>query len=160
MPRPPIDRDLFEAIRAGAERGLSPARIVDDLASTPAFAGRNPSIRTVQRIVHDLRPTTATVPWTLAGDETGEPRLILDVLAAVITETEGRRRHISTEEARWVALVEKAAQLPHFDLYLVAREYLRRDEARKDTTDLDHWLAFGPDQYEEAVRKGWAQDAR
>ena len=182
MPQKPIDADIRAKIRRLANLGLAGTEIHAALQRDPVKKRKDdlPSLRSVQRLAQELTPEQTSLPWTLADDEGTDTKAVLYALAAVIVETQGRRSYITEDEARWIRKLAKAAPgLGPFGWYVLAREYLRREQQGEATTVLDQFLAFEPwrfsdfpgphdlygdnwrgeEMYRGAVKDGWVEDA-
>lgn len=134
------------------------------------FGANAPSVRTVQAIVRDYRAneegTAGIEPWSLSKAADGEEaRLVLEVLDAVIEQTEGRRRTLTEGEAAWVLKLRRAAAtLPQWDVYRLSRLYLQRVAAKEGTGDLDAyiaaeaWLPGKMGRYFALVALGWVPE--
>ena len=134
------------------------------------FGANAPSVRTVQEIVREYRineeGTTGIEPWSLSKAADGEEaRLVLEVLDAVIEQTEGRRRTLTGDEAAWVIKLRRAATtLPRWNVYCLSRLYLQRVGAQKGTGDLDAyiaaeaWLPEKMGRYSAFVARGWVPE--
>lgn len=114
-----------------------------------------PAGRTVRWWVAEGKVKTTPrpdAPWTLATDETGRPRSVVRVLAAVQQVSGGRISHVTQADARWIARL--AAALPRLErdeplppdlanpfgtpsvtLYVLAQMF-RAAESRKDDAEL------------------------
>ena len=137
------DADVIEAIEEMANvEQLSAAKIHVRLEQV--FGDRAPkSVRTTQSIVADLRGKDDSEPWALLDAEPATVRLVLDVLAAVVGHTEGRRAHLTRKEVDLIVAVDAAAHdLDPWDKYRLARAYLLRRTRNAATSDLDLMLAF------------------
>lgn len=139
-----LDRDVEEKLAALILRGYSAKQIETELSTDEKYAGRLPQLRTLQRIVSEpngLRDAAAT--WSINDTPADDLRLVLDVWAAVLVESDGRVHRLTVEEAQSILRVRKAAPwLEGWPVWLVAREYLTRVASNEDTTDLDLFLAL------------------
>ena len=164
---PYIDRDVQEEIERQAAMGWRPSQIYESMLRRPEFAKRAFSRRTVQRIAASVTARDSTGPLRIQDFSPDDARLILDVLATVVAETEGRKNQLTQTEAVWVLRVRKGApSMPPWESWLTARFYMGRqaDKERdaKETVDLDCLLAFDPwqggeraNQYFQAILDGW-----
>jgi hypothetical protein len=152
------DLDIIRAIEELALLGYNKAethrRI---LARFPADA---PTDRTVAKYFDRVTPSDLSEPWRLDEMSGGEIRLVLPVLATVLELTEGRTRHLTGAEARWIVRLREAApDLPLWDAYRVARWYIARAADKSLTQDMDLLLAFAPwresSRFENALERGW-----
>lgn len=159
-----IDGDVRDEIEVKAETSdWSPAQIRRGLERQKGFEGRLPSAKTFETIVKRIRGAgDSTAPWHLSDGNEGA--LILPVLAEVIANTMGERRHLTEAEAGWICRVRRAAPdlSPLFAAYQLARVYLSRNARDVPTADLDAFLAFAPwrseelaQRYYNAVYEGW-----
>jgi len=155
-----IDGDVQEAIEELAiETDWTPAQIQRKLEKQERFKDESRdtgtrvlSLRTTQKIVKEARHRDLSGRWELPdADDDGAAALILDVLAAVIEETEGRRQYLTKMEAAWVTRIRRAAPdlPPSFDTYRLARFYMAREHWQMPSPDLDALLAFAPWRSEE-----------
>jgi hypothetical protein len=84
-----------------------------------------PNIRAVQREVEKVNVEKSTGTWGVEKDNGEDARLILDVLADVIIQTEGRKTSFTKEEACWVLNLSKVApDARPYNVWLIAREYM------------------------------------
>ena len=161
------DRDIVEAIHALAREGrYSPAeihrRIIERFGTAAA-----PVLRTVENIAREVTPRDTSEAWRLAGTLANPPAdpddaaILLPVLAEVHQATEGQVQSVTRREADWIIRIRRAvADLPGWDAYLLARDYLARGERNEDTADLDWYLVMAPwrpgngMRYIEAARDG------
>ena len=161
---PKVDLDMQAEIERLALKNWGATQIHTHLERQETLADRKlPTVRTVQRIVAGLSPRDSSGPWHIQDADSGEARLILDVLAAVVTETEGRKFQLTRAEADWTIRIRRAAtNIPTWETWMAARFYMAREAAGEETADLDCLLAFDPwgggekaEQYFQAVRAGW-----
>lgn len=124
---------------------------------------RVPALRTVQNIVNELRPGRGGDPWDPRAASPEEARLLLPVIPALITESQGARRWLNEDEAQECLWIRRAVpRLDPADAVLLARLYLGRERRKQPTRDLDAFLAFAPwsgeaanARYNEAHLAGW-----
>src|SRR5262249_23598131 len=130
------------------------------------YADRLPTLRTVQRIVSERTPRDNSGPWTLGTADTVHARVVLDVLAAVVDETEGHNASFTQEEAKWGVQVSAVApDLPPYERWRIARLYMGRASRGEPMDDLDGFLAYAPwrdgeagwKRYNDAVEAGWVR---
>lgn len=177
-----VDPDIMAAVEAEAAKGFGGKAILERLTVSPAFKGRAlPSLRTIQSIVADLTVADSSGEWSLADDEDegAEAAFVLEVIRVLTTWSEGTRRAITHQEARWLRRIHRAVNdLDPLAAYLLTRAYVRAQQRGEPTSDLDLYLAFAPwrfDQaaedsgeggwvnlpaYREAVDKKWLRDER
>ena len=168
MRRRHMDDTLQKWIESQAAIGLSAAEIERKMQTEDQFVGKAalPSLRTIRRVVSEVRVEDSSGRWGITESEGGDARLILDVLAAVIMATDGKKCSFTTTEANWVLKLRKAAPDAHpYGVWLLAREYMRAQAKRLDTEALDHYLAFKPwvsanrwGNYSAAVDAGWIKE--
>jgi hypothetical protein len=133
-----VDADLEDELRALLALGTSPARAIDRLSSNEAYRGRLPSLRTVQRIAREVRPSSSGERWSFAAADPEEARLVLPVLAAV---GEGYGT-FSRGTVAWLVRIRIAApELGPRDAFLWAIRYQAAAASGKDTAALDQRLA-------------------
>lgn len=111
-----------------------------------------PEPRTIQRRVREVVQDVSGI-WGLADSAGEEARLILPVLAVILSESSGRRKSITREEAQWVLKVRQAAgpELSVSRVWRLASLYRSRKAADRPTVDLDDYLALAPWQSPEAL---------
>jgi hypothetical protein len=153
-----ISGEYFAEIQRLAIEDWSPSQIHKCLEKYQREAGIKdppPDVRTVQRIVRQVRASDPSGPWSPANGELSDVRAVLDVLAAVIEHTEGRTISLTNGEALWVERLNRAAPgLPPLEAWRLARLYLARAARNDSTEDLDVLLAFAPWRRAE---EGWAR---
>ena len=161
-----MDTALQTWIEGEADSGMSPAEIERKMKAEPQFIENEklPSLRTIRRVVEDRRPEDSSGAWRIKNAEAEDARLILDVLADVIIETEGRKGSFTKKEASWVLKLRKVApDARPYNVWRLAREYMVLENKKiADTATLDHYLAFRPwtnrnrfGNYEGAIALGW-----
>jgi len=142
------DPDVLERIRELASDGYGGPAIERLLTSTPEYADRTPSLRTIQSVARESPPTSEW--WSVAEASAEEARLVLPVLAdriAHLAEMEGVSiRKLGTvrlarELAAWIAKVRAIEpSIPPREAYRLAWRYWSNPKP-----DLDQYLAL----------KGW-----
>ncbi len=145
-------REIHERLEQAIARGELAAKVSDV-----------PSQKTIQRYVGEHAPLDPSEPWSPLQSDASSVRLILPVLAEVISATRGRRRQLTVDEARTIAQVRRMAPgLELWRCYLAARAYLARLRVGESVEDLDAYFAFGgwgPGRglrsYQHAVAEGW-----
>ncbi len=139
-----------------------PAEIARELEAK--WGNDAPSRRQIERYKVEVTPRDTSDPWSLSEEvDRHGCALVPPVLAAVIEKSSGRRNHITIEEAKWVIRIRLAApDLDPWDVWLIARTYMRRQQQEKSATDLDHFLSFAPwrseessQRYRNAFGQGW-----
>lgn len=192
MPRGPlVDREVRQIVaRWVAEGERSPAAIYRALqrelaranekkedkekedkekkasAKPPAPPIALPTERTIGRLVKELAAQASpdeSEPWSLATAEPDEAAVIMPVLGAILRHRTIGRPWITRGLAKWIVKVAAAAPtLPHYEQYIVAREYraaelsAARSIARPWVTDpktLDAFLACRPWESAEAAER-------
>jgi len=130
------------------------------------------SLSSIKRIVSNLKRAEKPggEPWTLIDDDTNEPAIVLETLAEVIADNEGRVVSLTADEARMVARIGRAfPDLPAIARWEIAVLYLARRATDRRTDDIDGYLAFAPWRfwpnddvqirrsqiYDRAQRLGW-----
>jgi len=155
---------VVEAIEERAREGYTPAQIERELSQMPQYATRLPTIRTIQRIVADVKDVSPE--WSIATADPADLPLVVGVLPELVEQTGGRRLAFTTSEAAWVARVRRAAPdlAAKWALWLAAYKYLTRDQKKEPTTDLDLLLAFAPwrddasfQRFVAAIPQEWVQ---
>src|SRR5690349_9875761 len=124
--RPRTDSDIVAAIEALAITQMRPAEIYRKLKDDKRFVGRFPQDkRTVERIVQRLQPRDLSAPWSFFDHSGDDARIILDALAAVIYQSEGRVKALTQVEAELVVKIwHVAPDINPFQLWRLARMYL------------------------------------
>ena len=140
------DQDVVNKILELAATGMKPAQIERELQLDPDFASKVPNRRTIQRWGRDYVRPGDGVEWRLGLDKLDPvgDSYVLKSLGTLIHVTEGRIRHITEDEAKWIAYLRSiATKLQPFETYLLAREYVSRTSAGDGSTaGLDAYLAF------------------
>lgn len=129
------DPDVLEAIESHLIRGHTPAQVSRALARESRFAGRLPTLRTLQRMARDVAPTDDSGEWRLTPDET-EPAILHVVAASLI---DGWKIPLTIAEAAWIRFLRKAMpEVGWLTLRNFARLYVTT-EARGESTA---WLSL------------------
>ncbi len=164
-----IDERAHEAIRDLAKKGWrNAAEVRRELERRPrSDVGVIPTERTVRRILRDLVPGSESSTWNAADAGHHEAALVLPVLSAVIEESEGRRRDITPDEAKWIAkireidLAEPGQRLDYLTVYELAFD-AATDPLGAVAKRIDEFLSFAPwrdkeheARYHAAIEKGW-----
>lgn len=133
-----------KAIRRHHLGGYEPSQVYD--AIKDEFGEKNiPTLRTVQRICQDITTRDTSAPWSMATEEPGDVRDVLDVLAAIVMESDGRVSYVTDREASWITRIRRAAPtVDPLTVYQYAHDYMLREDARQDAADLDFSLALAP----------------
>lgn len=127
-----------------------------------------PGLRAIQQLVSKRPVLDPSAPWTVGTDQTGEPRVVLDTLAAVIELTDGRQVSIPQNVAAMLIQVSRAApELGPIQRWVLARRYAERHQAKEATDDLDAFIAFAPwcggvdaaNRYQKAILAGFVAQA-
>jgi len=139
------------------------AKFKEKKVRTSRFKGDMCSLRTVERIVQMYRLKANA--WSIKDNPGEDSLIILTVLRNVILCTEGKKRHLSTDEADYTLRLTKT--LPHltpWEVWQLVRVYLLAEAKGESTEALDNFLAFRtwPDQdywlaHEVAIEKGWVK---
>ncbi len=164
MRRSRQDVELLAAVELLMDEGHEPAAIHRELERMKAadeLRAVVPSLRTIERLVKTIRSQDKSAPWSLMSDDTGDSRLILDALAAIVRTTEGRVVSITRAEATALMKVNRSA--PELDLmsqWRLARRYVARVASGIATADLDLLMAFAPwrtswNDWHAAAYRGW-----
>jgi len=146
------------------EPRLGPAQILGMLQRDRHFRRRTdlPEIRTVQRIVKDVRVPDTSGPWQFGDSPADVQDVILDTLAALVTWTEGRVQELTADEAETLAqLAPRTRTMDARQRWRLAQLYRLRRARDASTADLDQFLAFAPwadnehrQRYERALKLG------
>ena len=133
-------------------------RELSRLKSAGELSGRVPSLRTIQRLMAQLQKRDPSGPWDPFTDETGNPRLVLDVINVLVERPSARSILVTRAEAALVVSIDRAAPgLPPFGLYRLAREYIARQAGGEGLGDLVMLLACAPWRDGDA---GWERYSR
>jgi hypothetical protein len=116
-------------------------------------------VRTIQRLVKEVRPPDPTDTWSVTNSDTDEAAAVLPVLAATVKQRAGAP--ISCGEAIWIHRVSTLAPgLSSQGVWFLARAYFTRELRHQDAGDLDALLAFAPwrsqehrERYTEAIQE-------
>jgi hypothetical protein len=128
-----------------------------------------PSLRTIQRVIKDLRIPDEKEIWHLADGGGEDGQLILPILAEILLQTQGRVHSLTKTLAKWVLNVRKAApDAPAYRVWQLALIYMNSEaKGLSDTSDLDNYIAFAPwksrnhlDHYLQAIEMGWIKKWR
>lgn len=160
-----LDADVEQEIRLLALQDANAPEIRRTLEQNAKIKDRLPTERTIYRIVREMRPADPSGPWSPATADPQEAALVLDVLRAAIIETQGRTQGFTNAEAEQVVrLRTMRPDLPAYEAFILARDYLARRANQQPTDDLDSYLVFAPWQgpdaaeaYADAIAQGWAQ---
>ena len=164
-----FDPDVLERIHELALMETSGRAIRAALIDEGLREERIPSERTIQSIMKEAAGSDRSAVWATedALEEPDTARHLLDVLAAVIDATRGRRRHLTNREADKLSRLRVLApSLQGWASYVLCRYYLARADRGAPTDDLDWLLAYQPwhsnehrDRYATAVTRGWVPEA-
>ena len=130
------------------------------------YKGEARGLRTVQNILKASFQNR--IPWDRLETSGGDLRVILDVLAAVIKVSEGKKQEFTQDEADWVAWVGHAAPtLPVYYMWVAACLYMAESRLTKEFAPLDAFLAFKPWEsldgmktYHDLCDQGWIPDSK
>jgi hypothetical protein len=143
--------EFLDAIADGALRNLKPPQIYGELLRRRAageFPGLTvPSTKTIKRVL-DQQKSKDDKTWSLKDATTDEATLV-PALLLELSQREGRRIHLSQDQARVITNIRLAA--PDLKLEWVL-EFAQKYLARNDTHDLDEALAFAPWRDAEFIR--------
>jgi len=147
-PRRHISAAMQDEIDGLGDSGKSPIQIEEDLMQfvmDGKIEGPVPNLRTIRRVVADRRLPDESGAWEIDAATEIDPNATFGVLAEVVTHTGGRVSQFSRLEARWVTtLTALRGDLPAWEVYRLAREYIVRREGSQTTADLDAFLLFAP----------------
>lgn len=165
-----LSRKVLDKIEELANDGYAATQVLIELQKDRNLKGEYlPPLRTLQRIIRDdIIPQDPSGPWSLADSEGIDAPAILEVLAEVISHTEGRVKSVTRNEAKWIVSISRAVpDLPTWGVFTLARAYLKREETKESTADLDTYLAFAPwrdreheEAYKKAVEAGYVTETR
>jgi len=145
-----MEEHLQEWIELQSLLGLSANqiyRLIGHHIKTGMFGEtKTPHIRTIQRIVKDMKITDTSYRWSIKDYDGEDARLIFDVLAEVIDWSDGQKYNFTKKEAEWVLRISKATgDLHAFLVWILAKFYMYRElKGIKDTEELDMYIAFTP----------------
>jgi hypothetical protein len=141
--RPRIDGEYQEKIEELALNNWGPAQINRELQRIFPDRPGLPTLRTIQRIVKQVRPRDTSGSWRWHDDE--DPRPILDVLAVMVLRSEGRITSLTWAQVQWIRKVRKGApDLPPETLFYCAEQYRAAEAERRDTSALDAFITLAP----------------
>lgn len=145
-------RDLFRM-------GFSPAQIWRDLGESGLLGEEPISMKTVERRVQELKGSDQYEPWSLADATEEEVRLIPEVLADLVTESNGYG-WIDKKDAKWIARVRTACPSVPLGVALVLGEAYRRALGNPHRLELlDLIVAFRPWE-SRATLESWTEALR
>lgn len=108
---------------------------------------RAPSERAIQRDLRTRRPKSDSDPWSLSSADSDDVAVVLPVLAVVIRESDGRRKHVTLAEVELFKKIRAAVpEMEPWDVYAFALRY-RLAAERQDSEQLrrlDAELAIKP----------------
>jgi hypothetical protein len=143
--RPYTDARVRNAIAELARSGFAPVEIDRRLKDRDDLPRPLPVLRTIQRIFREVSPPDRSGDWSLMDAAPDEVEIMLPVLAAILERSEGAKDTMSRAEAEALLRVRTAGpDLPPWESYMLACEYLVRADAGDPTVDLDAFLAFAP----------------
>lgn len=149
-----VSIEVEKAIEKLALRGYEPIQIYRYLEEKPELRDKLPSLRTVQNIVRDMSLSDRSDVWTLAKSDVDTARAVAYVLPLVVEFSNGRITSFTQAEANWLAKVHTLApDCPPHILYIVAKQYMRREHIAQPTVDLDLYLACAPWRGEAHARR-------
>lgn len=120
------------------------AQIHRQLESSDELREPRLSLRTVQRMVRELKPDDLSGRWSMAEADPEEAALVLDALAFLFDETEGRA-WLTKDRARWIARIRTACPTIGIEMALwAAWRYQRLHATGGDTRYLDLLLGARP----------------
>ena len=145
-----VERKLRELIDGGAS---SAAQVYRELMRT--FPSRDvPSERTIRNYFHELVVRDTSEPWALTDPNDGAD-FLLDTLRAIFDRSEGRIHTLSRAMADQIEAIKRAApDIPPAPAFLIAREYLKCEQAEQDTAHLLFGLAMRPMAEEAGLSDG------
>jgi hypothetical protein len=136
-------------------------RKLQDGADAKTLPWPVPSLPTVRALVYKRLPADDSEPWALHDANGDDAAIVLKTLADVIAYTDGRRRSFSRREARYIVTISRACPEPYpLAVWLLAREYMRREASGDDCADLDSALAFGAASMSQSAIKSWDSAVR
>jgi hypothetical protein len=104
------------------------------------------TLRTVQREVKRLTPRDVTPAWNITDGTVDDAANVAETLADVLLFSEGRIPQLTQREADLAARIRRIApDLSGVATFAMAREYMLRQDAGKDTADLDSQLVLSRD---------------
>lgn len=113
-----------------------------------------PDTRTIDRIARQEGGRDPSAPWSLLRATPTEAALVPPVLAEIVSLSAGERTYLTENEARWIALVRRAApDLLPLQVFEVVYAYLGREQKGRDMRDLDAFLSFAPWRSAEFYRR-------
>jgi hypothetical protein len=147
-----VERKLRELISAGASSAAQVYRELRKAARSPGAKFREadvPSERTIRNYFNELVVRDTSAQWSLT-DPRDRPDFLLDVLRTIFQRSERRIYSLTRDMADRIDAIKSAApEIPPATAFLIAREYLRCEQAGQETSHLDFGLAMRPTRDEE-----------
>ncbi|MBA3779736.1 MAG: hypothetical protein H0X16_10655 [Chloroflexi bacterium] len=148
--------------------GNNAAQIQRKLDEEEHWADDVPALRTIQHLVRQMAgPRDTSGDWSVTGADADEARLVLPVLAEVITRTRGRVKRFTRKQGEWIAKLSRIdPNLPAWYVYDLAKAYIAHEDQGADSLVVDHYLAFDKSRpskwtegspYEQAVHNKWIE---
>lgn len=104
-----------------------------------------PGLRTIQEHVRRLQVDDTSGAWDLASADPATVSVVLNVLAVVVEDTDGRIREVTKAEAQWIVTIHQArADLSSWAIYVLARGATRREARGESLEVLTLYLALAP----------------
>ncbi len=161
--------DVEDQIRHFALIEWSPKQIHEKVTRKIAPEDQ-PSLRTVQRIVAEMTPSSADTPWEFT-EATGEDgTLVMGVLNDLVRQGGHWTRSVSRAEVRWIVLIRRAApDLPASDTWTLAKLLVLTENPKPPpflgddwVTSVNFFLIYAPWRsavaraaYARAAESGW-----
>jgi hypothetical protein len=102
-----IDPDVLQALTRTLLLGYSPSSTLRELERDERLSGRLPSLRTIEDMARELRPTDRSEAWGSVEAGAEEAALVLPVLGVVARA--GQLTGFTRDTAHWVAQVRRIA---------------------------------------------------
>jgi hypothetical protein len=106
--------------------------------------GHLPDVRTIQRIVRELRPDDTSGIWSLAKEDAPDAYHILEVMQVLMGMSRGAKVNITNDDAQWILKIRRIA--PDLDagpVWTLVQLAKARPEGA-DMADIHTYLAFKP----------------
>lgn len=147
--RPTTAPEALAEIAWLASLGHTGADIHRMLSGDPRFKNGEfyggPGLRTIQEHVRRQASHDTSGVWDLASADPATASVVLNVLAVVIRDTDGRIQEVTKAEAQWVGTIHQARpDLPEWTTYVLARMALRGEAQGESLKALTFFLAVAP----------------
>jgi len=168
-----LDLEIENWVTDMARLEHTPGEIYREMESKFNDKSKLPSLRTIQRIVVDIKVKDTSAPWTISNIKVDvekitfeDARLLLDILRVIFLITKGRKRSFTVKEAQWVLKIAKLEpRNSYFQIWEIAQEFMQCEANGIDTEELflrvvlnDQGSLVNSKAFEFAFDKGWLAD--